>query len=125
MHVQTYGIKQAAGHDFQGGYVLLIGTAHLRANVAYMALYVPYALPCPALVPEYLKIARIRLRVVRAHKGQQGGFSRSVLPCQGPALPFPDRPTQILQDDAGIVSDGNIVEFEDDVSFLGVIESVG
>ena len=122
MHIQSNSVKKAACNHFQGCDVFLVGAVHLGADVAYVLLDVPYALPRPSLVAEDFHITGVGLGIVSAYQRQKRGLSCTVLPRYGPTLPFVHRPAEVLEYGSGVVFNCDIVELEDAGAFFRRIE---
>lgn len=95
---ESDGVEEAACNDVQCRNVPVIGTVHLRGDVADIPFYVPDAFPGSAPAPEKLYITGITLRVVGADEAQQRAFAGAVVSGQSPVLPLPYLPVQIAQD---------------------------
>ena len=105
-------IEKSACHDFQTRNVFEVIGMHVGTQVSDTFLDVPDAFSRSPFSVEKDNVIGVGLGIVAADETQKGGFARTVLPCQCPVLPFPDRPVYTLEDLPPAVFYGDTLHFQ-------------
>ena len=113
MAVKALRVEKPAGDNIQRRRVHLEGSVQFGAHKADSPLDVPDAFPAPPRAAEQLDVAGVGHGIIGTDQTQERALAASIRAGEGPVLPFPHRPVQVIQHNTAAETDGHAAHTHD------------